>query len=452
MLYRLANSQRRGAAAQPFRVTMVGIACALAVLAPAPAAAQSAKVEAAYVVIGGEGAVARAVLTDAVQCPAISIGNASQPMSIRAKPDTGNNPVFPVLVCEAAVASGATSAAIEGQALPLPKPSLHAIAVFGDTGCRLKASKKAIKRNEHDDQEAGKFQDCDQQSKWPFSRLSATVAARHPDLVVHVGDYIYRESPCPQGDEGCKGSPYGDNWQTWKADFFSPAAALLAAAPWIVTRGNHEICERAGTGFLRFLDPTLAQNETPPACTDLTPPYTATVAGKPFIVMDSSNAADACENDTCDSAPYAAQFAGLKPAQGSWFVSHRPIWGIGRNFTLNETLQQALKAWNGKLPEGIDLALAGHMHTFEMLSFADQRSPQFIIGTGGTDLDKNIKRQLAGMKIGGTTVSDGRVEREWGFTLLTPRKDGTDWTLTFLTAKGKAKFACKVERTEATCG
>jgi hypothetical protein len=56
------------------------------------------------------------------------------------------------------------------------------------------------------------------------------------------------------------------------------------------------------------------------------------------------------------------------------------------------------------------------------------------------------------MKIGGATVSHGRVEREWGFTLLTPRKDGTDWTLTFLTAKGKAKFACKVERTGATCG
>src|SRR5712691_4418193 len=146
MLYRLANSRRTGAAAQPFRVTTLGIACALAVLATAPAAAQSGKLEAAYVVIGGEGAVARAVLTDAVQCPAITIGDASQPMSIRARPEN----TFPVLVCEAAVASGATSAAIEGQALPLPKPSLHAIAVFGDTGCRLKASKKAAKTKEHD--------------------------------------------------------------------------------------------------------------------------------------------------------------------------------------------------------------------------------------------------------------------------------------------------------------
>ena len=66
----------------------------------------------------------------------------------------------------------------------------------------------------------GQFQDCDRQSKWPFSRLSKTVAERKPDLVIHVGDYLYRESPCPKGDPGCKGSPDGDNWQTWKADFF----------------------------------------------------------------------------------------------------------------------------------------------------------------------------------------------------------------------------------------
>ena len=32
------------------------------------------------------------------------------------------------------------------------------------------------------------------------------------------------------------------------------AAPLLAVAPWIVTRGNHEECARAGQGWSRFLD------------------------------------------------------------------------------------------------------------------------------------------------------------------------------------------------------
>ncbi|MGZ9104198.1 MAG: hypothetical protein ACXW3Y_15200 [Rhodoplanes sp.] len=110
----------------------------------------------------------------------------------------------------------------------LPQATLGPIAAFGDTGWRLKAADK--EKSDHDHSGAGRFQDCDKGSKWPFSRLSATAAARKPGLVIHVGDYLYRESPCPTGDIGCKGSPYGDNWATWQADFFRPADRLLAAA------------------------------------------------------------------------------------------------------------------------------------------------------------------------------------------------------------------------------
>ncbi len=104
--------------------------------------AQSGQLEAAYVVVGGEGTLARAVLTDAAMCPSIAIGNATSPMSVRAKPDTGSNPAFPVLVCEALIPPGAASVAIEGRNLPLPTTTLGAIAVLGDAGCRLKAAKK----------------------------------------------------------------------------------------------------------------------------------------------------------------------------------------------------------------------------------------------------------------------------------------------------------------------
>jgi hypothetical protein len=172
-----------------------------------PDAARSSKLEAAYVVLGSQGSLARGILTGAAQCPAIKIGTASTPMSVRAKPDTGSNPAFPVLVCEALIAPNASSASIEGQVLSLPNTSLKAIAVFGDTGCRLKASKKMLRNEADDDQEPGTFQDCDKQSKWPFSRLSNTLAALKPDLVIHVGDYPYRESPCPKGEQGCKDSP-----------------------------------------------------------------------------------------------------------------------------------------------------------------------------------------------------------------------------------------------------
>ena len=57
------------------------------------------------------------------------------------------------------------------------------------------------------------------------------------------------------GHPGCAGSPWGYGFDAWQADFFSPARQLLAAAPWIVVRGNHESCNRAGQGWWRFLDP-----------------------------------------------------------------------------------------------------------------------------------------------------------------------------------------------------
>src|SRR6185295_2239356 len=115
------------------------------------------------------------------------------------------------------------------------------------------------------------FQDCNNPALWPFAQVAQSVADAKPDLVIHVGDYLYRESACPAGDAGCARSPYGYDWPTWKADFIAPAAPALRAAPWIVVRGNHEICRRGGAGYFRLLDPTPAQTtpaQTPP-CVEL---------------------------------------------------------------------------------------------------------------------------------------------------------------------------------------
>jgi hypothetical protein len=412
--------------------------------------ARAATLEAAYVVLGPQGAVARAVLKDATACPAISIDGTARPMTVRALPDTGANARFPVLVCEAVVPSGTRAAIVEGTSLPVPKASLKAIAGFGDTGCRLKS--KALANDEDDDEDRGKFQDCDKPSKWPFAQLAQGVAAAKPDLVIHVGDYVYRESACPQGDKGCKGSPHGDDWATWKADFFAPAAPALLAAPWIVVRGNHEICSRAGHGYFRLLEPTPVSGPTPPACVDGVSHYTATAGGKSFIVMDTSDAADTCKHTACKSKSYATDFAAMRPAPGTWLATHRPIWGVRPgNKTINATLQQALSASDGKLPAGIELSLAGHIHLWEALSFADRRTPQFVLGGGGTLLAKKIKRGVAGMKIGGTTIADGRVEHRWGFTIFEPAAGGSGWSATVRDVDGKPRFACAIAAGDISC-
>src|SRR5215468_10794695 len=263
--------------------------------------------------------VARHVIADATRCPAILIDGSEQAMNVRALPDAA----FPVLVCELPLAAGTKSARIENLPLPVFKPTLRSVAAFGDTGCRLKAGKRSAKADA-DQEEQGKFQDCNIPARWPFASLAASVAAAKPDLVIHVGDYLYRESACPPRDSGCARSPHGDDWPTWKADFFAPAAPALLAAPWIVVRGNHEICKRAGAGYFRLLDPTPAQ--APPPCIDVIPQFTVTLGEQAFIVFDSSNAADKCP---CDPAAYAAQFAAMRPAAGTWLLTHRPIWGFG---------------------------------------------------------------------------------------------------------------------------
>jgi predicted phosphodiesterase len=408
-----------------------------------PAHAQSPKLEAAYVVLGPQGAVARAVLEEGSACPAITIDGAQQPMTVRAQPDA----TFRVLVCEALIPPTAAAASLADRPLPLPKRALTSIAAFGDTGCRLKSSQLSGKGKgkDADDEDSGKFQDCNIPSKWPFAQLAASVAAAKPDLVIHVGDYLYRESACPPGDAGCARSPYGDDWPTWKADFFAPAAPALLAAPWIAVRGNHEICKRAGAGYFRLLDPTPAQ--APPPCIDVIPQFTVTLGEQAFIVFDSSNAADKCP---CDPAAYAAQFAAMRPAAGTWLLTHRPIWGFGSHKrTLNASLQQALAQWNGRPPDGIALVLAGHIHLAEVLSFADKRSPQFVLGTGGTLLAGKIKGELSGRTIGGTRVSYGRADHRFGFAILARAADG--WSADFRDLAGASLFRCQIAPGEVGC-
>ena len=430
--------------------TFAAAALALAaVSAPRSADAQSPKLEAAYVVLGPQGPVARAVLAQASSCPDITIDGAQQPMSVRALPDA----TFPVLVCERTIPAGATSASLENSPLPLPRPALKSIAAFGDTGCRLKSAKTAAKEGDTDNDDArGKFQDCNNPTLWPFAQVAQSVTDAKPDLVIHVGDYLYRESACPTGDAGCARSPYGDDWPTWKADFFAPAAPALRAAPWIVVRGNHEICRRAGPGYFRLLDPTPAQTapaQTPPPCVELVPHFTITLAAQSFIVLDFEQ----CRR--CLSVRSGPLCGGIRvdEAQIRHVAAHPPPGlGIGpRRRTVNATLQEALANWNGKLPDGIALALAGHIHVVEVLSFTDKRSPQFVLGTGGTLLAGKIKNNLSGETIAGRRVAYGRSDHRFGFAMLEPAGNGKGWAATFRDTSSAKLFGCTIGDGQIAC-
>ncbi len=255
------------------------------------------------------GTEARAVTREPA-CPEASVDGRPAAMAERSAPRDD----FPVRVCALALPKDAAEILIDQVPLPAPKPRIDRILLIGDTGCRLKK---------------GAAQDCNDISAWPF-RLVADVAAElKPDLVLHLGDLLYRETACPAARKGCAGSPSGDSWDAWEADFFKPAEALLASAPFVFVRGNHEICARSGKGFGALVDPFPAQPGG--ACPVSAPPYAVDLGGVTLLVFDVSEAnefkADPAQAEKYRRQFSAAQFAGPGPV---WLAFHKPIWGRPR--------------------------------------------------------------------------------------------------------------------------
>jgi hypothetical protein len=364
--------------------------------------------------------------TRAPVCPAIVTDRGKVAMTPRAAADAR----FPSL-CVAPVARDWTQASVAGLSLPLPKARPDRILVLGDTGCRI----------------AGQdFQDCSDRRKWPFPTIAAAAANLKPDLVIHVGDFLYRESPCPAGDAGCAGSPWGDNWPTWAADFFTPAAPLLAAAPIVAARGNHEDCSRSGAGFLRLLG---AFAFDPDHCASHRPVYEVDLGGLTLAVMDDATAADT-EVNRDDLSAYAAEIAGLAALPAPvWLVHHRPIWApitgpfgipVGGNRTLIAAAGETL------IPSTVTLMLSGHIHAFEAIDYNKGVPPQIVAGNGGDELHQ-APRDLRGAIFqgrSGVMVKDGLSAGGFGFLLFT-RDEGDEpgWTIALYRPVGTMEGQCR---------
>ena len=172
-----------------FRLGAVRISLAMAAnLAVAVALwlpAAQARVFAQWVELGPDGASSVRAITDDA-CPQVVFDGIPTSMSVRAEPGQSIENVkpaaFPVRSCEVAVPQGAVAATLDGRVLPLARPNPQRILVFGDTGCRLDRNAQ---------------QDCNDPAAWPFPKIAAAAAIARPDLVIHVGDYHYREVPCP---------------------------------------------------------------------------------------------------------------------------------------------------------------------------------------------------------------------------------------------------------------
>jgi hypothetical protein len=274
--------------------------------------------------------------------------------------------------------------------------------------------------------------------------LAAAAARLKPDLVVHVGDYLYRENACPAGNAGCAGTPFGDNWATWNADFFGAAQPLLSVAPAVFVRGNHEDCQRAGIGWMRMLGPYPYDAAAP--CAVHQPPYSVHLSGANLLVIDDSNAPDT-SIDANAAANFHDDLGALAALSGPvWLAMHKPIWGaisgpLGIPIGGNATDISAVENRNHDFPPAVKLMLAGHIHAFEAINYKDAIPPQIIAGRGGTKLDQT-PADLRGAIFQGSSVSvkDGLSVDGFGFLLMTKLQDR--WTIDLYDANATYQRQC----------
>lgn len=433
----------------------------IAALLATPSTASAAST--AFVVMApGGGSVARVITTDAA-CPTINIDGHARTMTIRAAPATlpprpsasgsaeSHPSAFPVLVCEAAVARTVRVARVEGRTLPLPRPIIRRIVLIGDTGCRLKASSNA-------------YQACNDAARWPFAAVAQAAARARPDLVLHVGDYHYRENACPDGNTGCAGSPWGYGWDAWDADFFTPAAPLLAAAPWAVDRGNHEECARAGQGWWRLLDPhplvagADCVDAAHDAAGDRAAPYAVPLSAHArLIVVDFAKIGEDGFTDPAKRAAYQADAAAVlalaRAGDTNFVTDHYPFAAVTQG-------KKKLKVGYPSVAQAFDAptavpamphvaaVLSGHVHLLQYARIKD-RPVQIITGYSGTFEDEP---PAPGDATEASALPDGMALADlvtkygvFGFATLDRQPHGR-WLFTARDASGKAVLRRVIER------
>lgn len=340
-----------------------------------PDQARAAQVAYAWVQLGAESsASARAILTSPdATCPKITVDH--QPavsMSPRAIPSTYSGFRGQITVCELDLKAPVSQISIDddGTRLDLPPPTgaSGTVLVVGDTGCRLEGS---------DDQRCiggslGKGQ-------WGFPTLSASAAGLpRPDLVLHVGDYLYRESTQANGTT-C--DPYdrkrgwvhcGDNWPAWEDDFFAPAGkgGLLRRAPWIYVRGNHENCSRSWQGYFLFFYPLAA----PASCEDVIDPYPVQLSDLDIYVVDTSN-----ESASSAETSFTAVYDDLaNTTTAAWLATHVPTVDLTPAYADSKLGQRTQLKW----------LHVGHIHFFQHQGATEARQAETVTGGSGTELSK----------------------------------------------------------------
>jgi hypothetical protein len=436
--------------------------------------------ESAWVEIGANNQAIARLLTPYTLCPSVTVDGVARAMTIRALPATlplrttstdatlaaamtsGNSKpsVFTTTTCELLIPAGAATATVAGIKLPLPKPVVNRVVIVGDTGCRISIGNV--------------YQACSDEAQWPFPVIASAAAAMQPDLVLHVGDYEYRDNPCPPGNTACAGQPWGYGSDAWAADFFTPAAPLLAAAPWVMVRGNHEVCNRAGQGWYRYLDTNPFDGSDVKTCDNpandntgnFNDPWAVSFGDTQLIAFDSSNAAKAAYVPAAFQ-PYTSELAAAAVLSSNAsllniFAVHHPVLGYSAAnppTVGNAALQSVMNAAfpGNYYPPNTAIAFHGHVHDFQALSFASNHPATFVAGNGGDNLDSALPAVFnpnADLPAPNTVVNAFAYSQEFGFMVMdrVGAVGAKNWKFTSYRTDGTLIAACSMAPPTACSG
>ncbi len=391
------------AAPPPVAVAAPRVAYAFTMVAPTSV---SPSQMVARVIIESPGAACPPVIASTTRGTALRIGMRVVPVPVGSLGFEG------ITVCRVALPPGLARASVGGLRLPLlPTGTPQRIAVFGDSGCRIATYPPTPPATLTTYQ----VQDCNDPAAFPLARTAGEIAAAKPDVILDTGDYFYRESDCPSVEPYAAmcagsppvnppGSPNEDTYAGWKADWFGPAKALFQAAPLVLARGNHERCDRAGTGYFFLVDPGVSPADTcqraypaivdplHPAPTLMQPAWVARLGTIDLVMLDTSNSNDTVVTNADSFAYQGRRAVALLRRSGAtgWLVTHAPVYAwerFGGQSKLPTWTSLTLQAVLDPVIRPFAAIWSGHLHLFQTVTIPG-RPAQLTLGDGGTLLDK----------------------------------------------------------------
>lgn len=403
-------------------------------------------------------------------------------MRLRPKPALAGAAYSAVEVCERGIPVAAESAAVGSRVIPasLP-PRIERIALTGDSGCRITTQGA---------------QDCT--TAWPLARLSRNIAKDNPDVILNLGDYLYREAECPSTQQGaCASSPpppgnlpVTGSAMSWIADALLPMQPTFDVAPILMVRGNHESCARGGIGFFLFFSP---QRSTALQCApsildgtvvvpsnDISPTWNvtwrvgrsdATAHTLDIEVVDSAYGGDQLVDAYAATqrphyAAAARRVARTEPDE-AWLLTHRPIFGmVSTQLTGSQPVW--ISANQAAASQGLlgdfDLVLSSHIHVAQAVNIPGQPA-QLVLGNGGTRLDPTTGYDTP--TYGPLSTIDGSplsplatpypapsstwTDVRFGYAIATPGTRSTSWAIEHRDDRGRPFATCAIATKSAKC-